>query len=88
MEHSIIDFMFNAREASEEYVTADKNYRKASQKSVELYDKLAATLSEEQREVLDKFLDWQADEEGIKVEKTFKFGVKCGVRLVAECMFD
>lgn len=88
MERSVIDFIFNSEDTVDDEVQADKNYRKASEKSLELYDRLMATLSEEQKDVFDKFLEWHADEESIKLEKTFKCGVKYGVRLVAECMFD
>ncbi len=88
MEHSIIDFIRNMDETINNEVQADKTYRKASDKALELYDKLQATFSEEQKDLFDKFLNYEIEQESIVMEKNFKRGVKYGVRLVAESMFD
>lgn len=88
MEQSIIDFILKSDETINDEVQADKTYCKASEKASKLYEKLRATLSEEQKDWFDRFLDWEAEQEEVKERKIFACGVKYGVRLVAECMFD
>ena len=88
MEHSVIDLILDSEETINDEVQSDKTYRKASDKALELYEKLKATLSKEQNDWFDRFLDWEAEQEDIVMRKYFKCGVKYGVRLIAECMFD
>ncbi len=88
MEHSVIELILKSDETINDGLQADKTYCKASEKASKLYEKLRATLSEEQKDWFDRFLDWEAEQEEVKKRKIFACGVKYGVRLVAECMFD
>lgn len=87
MEHSIIDFMLNDGGVHEKIKCSDK-YEKYRQEETKLYNEFTKTLNEEQQEQFEKFIEILMDEECEASETYFKMGVKIGVRLASECMFD
>ncbi len=88
MEHSIIDFIMNNDEETCKKVQADIKYKKISEKRYEIYLQLYEMLTKEQKEFFDKFEDLEIDELCRSTEIYFKEGVKVGIRLVAESMFQ
>lgn len=87
MEHSIIDFMLYNGGVYEEIKYSDK-YERLRTKESELYDEFTKSLNKEQNEQFEKFIKILMDEECEASESYFRMGVKVGVRLVSECMFD
>lgn len=88
MEHSIIDYVYETDEAINDEVYRDKNYREASERALKIYNRLKQTLTDEQKDDLEKFIDNEAEQEDIRVRISFRCGVKYGVRFSAESMFD
>lgn len=87
MERSVIDLIAQSEDI---YFNDDndKDCSQASEKSLELYKSFKETLSEEQKTAFENFIDQETLRVSLKLEASFKCGVKYGVRLVAECMFD
>lgn len=87
MEHSIIDYILHNDE-THEAVRNSKEYNKVSDKRYKIHNKLREMLTEEQREEFDKYIDLELEEFALSNEAYFKLGIKMGVRLVSESMFD
>ena len=87
MEHSIIDFIVHDDDmhASVKY---SKEYEKVSDKRYKIHDKLREMLSDEQKELFDRYVNLELDEFALSNEAYFKFGLKVGARFVAESMYD
>ena len=90
MERSIIDLLINDCRLHRLADESIKNpeYRDITAKMHKVYDKFLETLTEEQKELLNKYDDLEYDEQIICNESYFILVVKIGVRLLAECMFD
>lgn len=88
MEHSIIDFIMYNNEETGQKLQADRKYKKISEKRYEIYLQLYEMLTKEQKEVFDTFENLGTDELCRTSEIYFKEGVKVGIRLVAESMFQ
>ncbi|MDE7439646.1 MAG: hypothetical protein K2N23_03975, partial [Clostridia bacterium] len=88
MERSIIDYVYETDESIYDEVKKSKEYREASERALKIYDKFTKTLTDEQKEELEKFLENEAEQEDMRVRITFRCGIKYGLRLAAECMFD
>ena len=87
MEHSVIDYLLH-NDDTHEAIKYSKEYKKVSDTRYKIYNELMAMLTEEQKEKLDKFVNLEIDEFALSNEAYFKSGLKAGVRLVSECMFD
>ena len=87
MERSIIDFILH-RDDLHEGIRENKEYRRISDKRYKIYERLMETLSQEQKELFENFVNLEIDEFAIRNDDYFKMGVKIGVRLVSECIFD
>lgn len=87
MEHSIIDFFLH-NDDTHEAVKYSEEYKKVSDKRYKIYKELTEILTEEQKEQFEKFVNLEIDEIALSNEAYFRLGVKVGVRLVSECMFD
>ena len=87
MEHSMIDFLLHNDDMHEE-VKYSKEYKRVSDRRYKIYEELRGMLTEEQRQQFDKFVNLEIDEIALSNEAYFKTGIKVGVRLVSECMFD
>lgn len=87
MEHSIIDIILNGDEFHEK-LHREPEYYEAFQKMNKSLQKFKETLTDEQKKVFDELENSVWEEHCMKNENYFRAGVKVGVRLVAECMFD
>ena len=87
MEHSIINYILH-NDYTHKAVKYSEEYKKVSDKRFKVYEKLRNMLTDEQREQFDLFEELETEERCLKSESYFKLGVKVGVRLVSECMFD
>ena len=88
MEQSIIDYLVYSTGNIMQSVEEDKEYKEISNNRYKVYERLYKMLTKEQREVFDKFEELETDERSRKVEIYLKAGIKMGMRLVAESMFD
>ena len=88
MENSVIDYIYETDQTIYDEVEKSKEYREASELVLKVYNKLKETLTDEQKEEFEKFIDNEGECETIKNRITFRCGVKYGVRIVAESMFD
>ena len=86
MEYSIIDFMLC--NGVYEEIKYTKEYKRVSEKRFRIHEELTEMLTEEQKELFDKFVNLEIDETALSNEAYFKFGMKMGIRLLSECMFD
>lgn len=87
MEHSVIDFILN-----EDMDISGKVYVKLQDSDKvrerdKFYNQLRDMLTDEQKNLFDKYCELEVDETRISNDTYFKEGVKIGVRLVAESMF-
>ncbi len=90
MERSIIDLLIN-KCGIHRLVNDSMNYAEYKELTAlkqKVYDKLFETLSKEQKGLMKKYEDLESDAHVIYEEAYFRLGVKTGVRLTAECMFD
>ena len=87
MEHSIIDFLLH-NDYTHEAVIYGKEYKQVSDKRFKIHNKLREMLTDEQREEFDKYVDLEIEEFALSNEAYFKSGLKVGVRLLSESMFD
>lgn len=88
MESSIIDSVYEIDESINDEVYNNKDYRKASERALKCYEKLRETLTDEQKDDFEKFIEQEAERTGLRIRISFKCGVKYGARFVSECMFD
>ncbi len=88
MERSIIDYVYETDESINDEVYKNKDFREASERALKIYDRLKRTLTDEQNEELEKFIENEAEQEDIRTRITFRCGIKYGLRLSAECMLD
>ena len=87
MEHSIIDIILH-RDKTHEEIPETKEYKEISDKRYKIYEKFREMLNDEQKKIFDEFEELETEERCIKAENYFRAGVKVGVRLASECMFD
>ena len=88
MEHSVIDYIINSNEEMHKKIEITVNYQNILRRKNRVYEKLIDMLNEEQKELFDKYMDNEDEEQGEIREGYFKMGMKFGIRLVAESMFD
>ena len=89
MEHSVIDYIYETEQQTiYEEANRNKTFHEASERALKFYDKLNETLTDEQKDCLERFIEHEAEQTDIMLRETYKCGIKCGVRLVAESMFD
>ena len=88
MERSVIDYIYETDETIYDEVNKNKEYREASERSLKIYNRLKATLTDEQKEDLEKYIENEAEQEEIRVRISFTCGIKYGVRVVSESMYD
>ncbi len=88
MERSVIDYLYETDETIYDEINKSKEYREASELALKVYNKLKETLTDEQKEEFEKFIDNEGERETIKNRITFRCGVKYGVRVTAESMCD
>ncbi len=88
MEHSVIDYIYVTNQTVNEKVKENKEFRKASERALKFYDKLNGTLTDGQKDYLERFIENEVAQTDIMLRAAFKCGIKYGVRFVAEGMFD
>lgn len=88
MEHSIIDYIIHSDTDINQMAEFNEEHQKIERKLERVCTAFRETLTEEQKEQLDKLQELATLERCILGEKYFKAGMKIGVRLVAESMFD
>lgn len=87
MEHSIIEYLYYDDDMRKE-VESNVEFEDAERRINRIAEKLKATFTDEQNELFEKYVD-NVDEEYLTATKLyFKKGIKIGVRIVAEGMFD
>lgn len=72
----------------EEEITPSKNYLKISEKCLKLYESFKKTLSEEQLESFDEFLNENMGSEYEESLSYFKEGFKLAFKIAAECFSE
>lgn len=87
MERSVIENLYYDDDMRKKIET-DVEFEKIEMLSNRIAEKLKAKLTEEQLKEFLKFEDIVLDEFNVATKLYFKKGVKVGVRLVAESMFD
>ena len=88
MDYSIIDYIVNNDVEIRKEVEAKLSYKAVLKRKDKIYEQLRDMLNEEQRELFDKFEETQAEELCEAIKSYFKAGMKIGIRVVAEGMFD
>ena len=88
MEHSVIDFILNEDIDIPDKVYGELQSSKSIKKRDKYYNQLREMLTDEQKNLFDKYCELEVDEIRISNDTYFKEGVKIGVRIVAESMFD
>lgn len=88
MEYSVIDYIIHSDTDINQIVEFSEEHQKLERKIERVCTALRETLTEEQKEQLDKLEELETQARCISGEKYFKAGMKLGVRLVAESMFD
>lgn len=87
MEHSIIDFLLY-NDVTHEAVKYSDEYKKITDERMKIHNKLLEMLTEEQRKQFIEYVNSELGEFALSNDAYFKLGVKVGVRLLSECMFD
>ena len=87
MEHSIIDYILY-NDNTHDAVKYSEEYKKISRERMKIHDKLEGMLTEEQKQVFNEYVNSELGEIALSNDAYFKLGLKVGVRLVSECMFD
>ena len=78
MEHSVIDYIYVTNQTVNEKVKENKEFRKASERALKFYDKLNETLTDEQKDYLERFIENEVAQTDIMLRATFKCGIKYG----------
>ena len=87
MEHSIIDFLLHY-DTTHQAVKYSDEYKSILDERMKIHNKLIEMLTKEQREQFNKYIDSELGEFALSNDAYFKLGMKMGIRLAAECMFD
>ena len=87
MEHSIIEYILH-NDYTHEAVQYSKEYEKVLDERMKIHNKLREMLTDEQRKQFDEYVNSELGEIALSNEAYFKLGIKMGVRLVSESMFD
>ena len=87
MEHSIIDYLLH-NDYTHEAVKYGEEYKRISSERMKLHNKLKDMLTAEQNQIFNEYVNSELDEFALSNEAYFKLGMKIGVRLLSECMFD
>ncbi len=77
---SILDRLYISELRSKENISST-----GKDKEEQLYDKLENTLTKEQKELFDEFLEELEARRDLETEEYFKTGFRQGVRLFIEC---
>ena len=85
MENSIIDYIFFE---VEENIKTTETYGKLCGESAKLYDKIKKLFGGKYFKEFDEFVNKQLEMEALSNEDYFREGVKIGVRLAVECLYD
>lgn len=84
----ILHFDNGVEEGVHERIMNIKECEVADDKAYEVYEKIEQTLSDEQKQLFNEFVELRSDEKCIYNEHYFKEGVKIGMRLAAECFCE
>ena len=87
MEHSIIDFLLH-NDYTHEAVKYSEEFKRISDERMKLHNKLKEMLTEEQSRLFNEYVNSELGEFALSNDAYFRLGIKVGVRLIAECMFD
>lgn len=88
MEHSVIDYIINNDDEMRKQAETTVEYQDILRRQDKLHEKLTNTFSDEQKDLFERFEENIIEEISEIVKSYFKMGMKLGVRLVAESMFD
>ena len=88
MERSVIDYIFETDKSINEEVYKNNDFREAMERMLRIYKRLNETLSDGQKNDLEKYIGNEAELEDIRERTSFRCGVKYGLRLAVECMRD
>ncbi len=86
MKKSIMVELFNGNTANAENLTRSEEQRKYDKESLAKYEELEKTLSDQQKEQLEKLMDIECYVQGAAEENCFIEGFKLGLRLGIEAM--
>lgn len=86
MQNSVIDEIY--KNEYDAHAKSEKANGNLIEKASKAYDELIEALTEEQKVKFDNFLNLDLDEQCQSNADYFKRGVKFGVLIMAECMFD
>ena len=88
MEYSVIDYIIHNDDEIRQKIETNLEYQKILRRKDRIYEKLIEKLTDEQKELFDKLDDTEAEEMNEIILSYFKAGMKLGIRIVAEGMFD
>lgn len=88
MEKSLINFILSTDKGMHEEIKQEKEYERLADESIEIYNKLMATLNDEQKKYFNTFAETQLGLECKSSDTYFKEGLIFGIRLLIECLLD
>lgn len=88
MEQSVIDYIYYSDDEMRKQIETNVEFEALESRCNRLSEKLNALLTEEQKEVFKKYEDNMMEEYTVVSKMFFRKGVKVGIRIVAEGMFD
>lgn len=87
MDQSVIDYIYYNDDMRNKIET-DAEFEKLELRSGRVIEKLKAMLTEEQKEIFERLEEVVMEEYNIACKLYFRQGMKVGIRVVAEGMFD
>jgi len=69
-------------------INMGEEYKNLSGQGLDAYNKIKKTLSKEQNELFEEFVNLNIDAAGLANEIHFKEGFKAGILLALECLSD
>ena len=88
MEHSVIDYIIHNDDEMRKKIETSVEYEGILRRKDRIYEKLNNTLNDWQKELMNRLEDNEAEELNEIIVGYFKAGMKLGIRIVAEAMFD
>lgn len=88
MDNSVIDYLFYSDEEMRRKIETDVEFEKIELLIDRHREKLKASFTEEQTEMFERYEDDLSDEYNVVSRIFFRMGMKVGIRVVAEGMFD
>lgn len=86
MKKSIISEIYYGMDSLSVTESMNKEQKKFISKCCEIYEKLKATLNDEQKKMLDDYVDCSEEESCVTIERNFVAGFKMGLLIGIECM--